>query len=77
MLIVSFSPSAEGDLEQIENYITENRDSNVAASVIDQILGRCNALGEMPKMGKSRVEIAPEVRSVTSGNYVILLPHPQ
>lgn len=68
---IEFSPSAEKNLEQIEDYIVENKNAEVAAEVVDRILVRCNALRLMPRVGQNREEIGSGIRSVSSGNYVI------
>lgn len=70
-LDVSFAPNAERNLEQIEDYITDNSNADAAAKVVDQIVDRCEELATMPRSGKAREEIAPGVRSATSGMYVI------
>jgi toxin ParE1/3/4 len=70
-LEVSFSPNAERNLEEIEDYIAENGDPDASARVVDQIVDRCEALANMPSSGKARDEIARGLRSATSGMYVI------
>lgn len=70
-LEVSFSPNAERNLEEIEDYIAENSNADTAARVVDQIVDRCEELAGMPRAGKARDEIAAGVRSATSGMYVI------
>lgn len=70
-LEVSFSPNAERNLEQIEDYITDNGNADAAAKVVDQIVERCDELAAMPRSGKAREEIAPGVRSAISGMYII------
>jgi toxin ParE1/3/4 len=70
-LTINFAPNAEKNLEDIENYINENGDAKAAVSVVDDILDVCGSLQAMPRIGKARDEIAPGVRSITSGNYVI------
>jgi toxin ParE1/3/4 len=70
-LQVSFSPDAEKNLEQIEEYIADNGNAEVAEKVVDEIVDRCGELADMPRSGRARDEIAPGVRSATSGMYVI------
>jgi toxin ParE1/3/4 len=70
-LELSFAPNAESNLEQIEDYITDNSNADTAAKVVDQIVDRCEELATMPRSGKAREEIAPGVRSATSGMYII------
>jgi toxin ParE1/3/4 len=71
-LEVRFSPNAERNLEQIEEYITDNGSADAAAKVVDQIVDRCEELAAMPRSGKAREEIAPGVRSVTSGGMYVI-----
>jgi len=70
-LKVSFSPNAERNLEQIEGYIADQGNAEAAAKVVDEIVDRCDELADMPRSGRVRDEIAPGVRSATSGMYVI------
>lgn len=70
-LDLEYSPNAERNLEDIENYITDKADAETADGVVDKILDRCDQLTDMPRAGKARAEIADGVRSVTSGNYVV------
>lgn len=70
-LQVSFSPDAEKNLEQIEEYITDNGSAEVAEKVVDEIVDRCGDLSDMPRSGRARGEIGQGVRSATSGAYVI------
>lgn len=70
-LQVSFSPNAERNLEQIEDYIADQGNAKAAAKVVDEIVDRCDKLADMPRSGRARDEIAPGVRSATSGMYVI------
>jgi len=70
-LAILFAPNAEKNLEDIRDYIEDNGDAKAADSVVEKIFNVCSSLQKMPKMGKARDELAPGVRSITSGNYVI------
>ncbi|HNB16754.1 MAG TPA: type II toxin-antitoxin system RelE/ParE family toxin [Candidatus Obscuribacter sp.] len=70
-LALEYSPNAERNLVEIENYITDKADAKTADGVVDKVLDRCDQLTDMPRSGKVRDEIADGVRSVTSGNFVI------
>ncbi|MFN8554591.1 MAG: type II toxin-antitoxin system RelE/ParE family toxin [Candidatus Obscuribacterales bacterium] len=70
-LEIELSPDAENNLILIEAYIIDEVDFSTADRLVDQILARCEDLAVMPRAGRTRDEIAPGVRSVTSGNYAI------
>ena len=70
-LQLEYSPNAEINLQEIERYITDKNNAGAADGVIDKILARADQLTDMPRAGRARDEIAPGVRSVTSGRYVI------
>ena len=63
-------PEAENDLEEIGWFIAQDSPHNA-----DKFLGRfqecCLALADFPKMGVSREELKPELRSQPVGNYLI------
>jgi toxin ParE1/3/4 len=61
---------AAKDLDEIIDFIAS--DDPVAANrLIDSIEAKCQALAEMPGMGRGREEIAPSVRSSHVGKYII------
>lgn len=68
---IEISPDADNNLDQIEAYLKGEASSDTAEKVIDQIIDRCEDLADMPRVGRAREEIAPGVRSVTTGTYVI------
>ncbi|MBP6744208.1 type II toxin-antitoxin system RelE/ParE family toxin [bacterium] len=76
-LDLSFAPSAERNLEQIEDYITDNGNADAAAKVVDQIVDRCEELATMPRSGKAREEIAPRRAFSNFWRVRNLLSHPQ
>ncbi|MBC7667675.1 MAG: type II toxin-antitoxin system RelE/ParE family toxin [Gemmatimonadaceae bacterium] len=48
-------------------------DSPAAADLlIDRIVDRCNALGDHPRLGPARPEIAPDARMLVIGGYLAL-----
>ncbi|HEY9783873.1 MAG TPA: type II toxin-antitoxin system RelE/ParE family toxin [Candidatus Obscuribacterales bacterium] len=68
---LKFANRARKDLQQIHDFIAE--DNEVAAErVIESLESRCRTLVDMPNVGRKRDELAPGLRSVTQGNYVIL-----
>jgi toxin ParE1/3/4 len=61
---------ARADLLEIWLYIA--KDSPVAADrLMDRIDAICNTLATQPLMGQARPELAPNLRSISVGNYVI------
>lgn len=61
---------ASNDLGEIARYLaTEN--PTAAQGLLDRIEERCRSLAEMPETGRLRGELAPNLRSVAVGNYVI------
>ena len=61
---------ANSDLLEIWQYIAED---NLAAAdeLLDKIAGACQKLAANPLIGRSREELAPSLRSLPAGNYVI------
>lgn len=68
------TPEAVKDLDEIEitDSITADNPS-AAGRLIDAIQAKCQALAEMPGMGRSREELAPNLRSSVVGKYIILI----
>lgn len=63
-------PDAEADLDGIWLYIAQDSPTN-ANRLIDLIEDRCRLLAENPMMGRSRPELASDLRSFPVGNYII------
>jgi toxin ParE1/3/4 len=64
------SEQAEQDLDGIEAYIgNENRQT--AVRFVQRLTERFEQLMNYPRSGKKQSEIAPELRSVAEGNYII------
>ena len=71
MSLLKFANLARRDLQEIHDYIAE--DNEVAAErVVESLETRCRALVDMPNVGRKREELAPGLRSVVEGNYLIL-----
>ena len=70
---VRFSASCENDLDQIWLYIAQDRqDIEIATRVVETLTERCWLLASNPHLGRSRLDLAPDLRSLIVGNYVIL-----
>ena len=65
-----FTPEAEKDLDEITDFISAD-DPVAAYRLIDGIEAKCQALAEMPGMGRGREELAPDLRSSHVGKYII------
>lgn len=61
---------ANTDLLEIWTYIAENA-FEAADRVLDALNQRCQAVAEMPGMGRLRDDLALSLRSIPEGNYVI------
>ena len=64
-------PSATSDLAELWDYIAYGNPAN-ADRLVDRIRFTCSTtLAENPRIGRSREELAPELRSFPFLNYVI------
>ena len=68
---IDWSDAAERDLEDIWDWIAEE---NIAAAQqkIEAIGAHIRLLGRTPQIGRLRAEIAPDLRALVEGNYLIL-----
>ena len=70
MLKVFRTAAAEVDLLDIWSYIA--RDSTRAADgLLDSIAAACNVLADNPAAGRLREELAPNLRSIAVGKYIV------
>jgi toxin ParE1/3/4 len=65
------SPRAEEDLQEIWLYIAADN-VDAADRVLDDVGSKLSYLAEHPQMGASRPDIAPELRLLPVGNYLVL-----
>ncbi len=63
-------PDAEADLDDLWLFIAQD-DPVYADRFIDRIADTSKLLGENPLMGRSRPELAPDLRSFPVGSYLI------
>ncbi|KAF0233568.1 MAG: plasmid stabilization system [Desulfovibrionaceae bacterium] len=63
-------PQAQADLDDIWWYIAQDNPDS-ADRFLGEIEQRCNALLQFPRMGVSRDELMPLLRSLAVGNYII------
>ncbi|VVS99347.1 type II toxin-antitoxin system RelE/ParE family toxin [Erythrobacter sp. EC-HK427] len=68
---IDWSDAAERDLEDIWDWIAKQ---NIAAAqrTVEAIDGHIRLLGRTPQIGRIRAEIAPDLRALVEGNYLIL-----
>ena len=65
---------AEKDLDEITDFIAAGN-AAAASRLIDAIEAKCQALAEMPGMGRRREELAPNLRSSPVRKYIIFYRH--
>ena len=63
-------PDAETDLDQLWLFIAQDDPVN-ADRFLDRVADTCALLGDNPLMGRSRPELAPDLRSFPVGGYLI------
>ena len=68
------APRAETDLDDIWYYVAKESGSiEIANHLIDAITGRFLAIGNFPRIGRSReADFGPGYRSLAVGDYVIV-----
>jgi toxin ParE1/3/4 len=67
---IVLSPQARRDLIEIWNYIAEDNES-AADKILDRIEDVLRMLKDNPNAGRSRPELAPELRSFPIVNYIL------
>ena len=70
MNLVHFEYEAEQDLMDIGLYVARNS-PQAALRLVNSIEAQCHFLATSPFIGRSREELAPELRSFPVGNYII------
>jgi toxin ParE1/3/4 len=67
------APDAEADLDDIWLHIArESGSTTIADRFVDTITDRFCLISEHPRLGRSRTDLRPGMRSFLTGNYVIL-----
>lgn len=67
---IIWAPQAQDDLREIWRYIARD-DVDAADRMIDQFEDRCLRLAEHPEAGRARPELAPGLRSLPVGRYIV------
>ncbi|HWA63486.1 MAG TPA: type II toxin-antitoxin system RelE/ParE family toxin [Caulobacteraceae bacterium] len=65
-----WSAQARTDLDEIWLYVAQDR-IDAADRLIDRLVDAVRPLADFPRMGMSRSELAPDLRAITNGAYVI------
>lgn len=64
--------TSEAELDRTEIALHIARDNPAAADRwLETIDGKCRRLAQTPELGRKRFELAPNLRSLSAGNYVI------
>ncbi len=66
----TFTPAAEGDLEEIGDYIAEDRPDR-ARTFVRQLRQRCQELCDFPKAYPLRSDLAPDIRVMAFRHYLV------
>jgi toxin ParE1/3/4 len=69
--MVNLRPKAEVDLLEIWDFIFQSAGMSRADAFIDRLKSNFETLETFPEMGKSREGLAPNLRSIPEGNYLI------
>jgi toxin ParE1/3/4 len=69
--MINLRPKAEVDLLEIWDFIFQSAGMERADKFIDQIKANFEILETFPEMGKPRENLAPTLRSIPEGNYLI------
>lgn len=67
---LAFSPAAETDLMDIAIFIAQDNPKR-ALTFVDELEGKCEALGRAPGIGTSRHELGEDIRMLPHGRYLI------
>jgi toxin ParE1/3/4 len=70
MIVAIYSPEALQDLAEAWDYVAAYS-PDTADRFLDDVAIRVNTLEQFPYMGMEREEIAPELRSVMVGRFVL------
>jgi toxin ParE1/3/4 len=69
-MTVRFTQRAKRDVAEIGNYIARD-DPGAAVRLLELIEQKCDLVGRYPELGPLRPDIAPDLRYVAVGNYLI------
>jgi len=65
------TPSANNDLKEIARYTKKSWGGDQAKKYLKELRRALETLAKTPKVGRSREELAPGLRSFQAGNHII------
>ncbi len=72
MAYFTFTPAAAADYREIRAFLTEEAGSETAERILSEIDDACQRIADLPKIGRARPELDPEIRSIPfDDDYVI------
>jgi toxin ParE1/3/4 len=64
------TPQAEADLAEVWQYVAKGGETR-AGAFLDKVLQQCRQLAQFPRMGRTRFNLAPNLRSFPVKKFVI------
>ncbi len=65
------SPEAKADIKAVAHYIAKDN-RHAAERWFQEVHEKCERIGQMPRIGVSRFDVRPGLRSLPFRNYLIL-----
>lgn len=65
------TPSAKSDLKEIARYTKESWGTDQVKRYLKELRKALGSLAQTPKIGRSREELAPGLRSFQAGNHIV------
>ena len=69
-MTLEFSPRAVADLQEILEFVAR-QNPQAAVRLVDRLEETCRGLVTMPAVGTRRNDLAPGIRALSHGNYVV------
>lgn len=69
---VVFRPEARQDLLDIHLYVARNASLRIANDYIDRIEAACFGLGDFPRRGVARDDLAPGIRTISFEGRIVI-----
>lgn len=71
MAYFTLTPAAEADYREIRAFLTTEAGPETAERILSEIDDAFQRIADLPKIGRARPELDPEVRSIPHDEYVI------
>ena len=72
MAYFTFAPAAANDYREIRAFLTEEAGPETAERILGGIDDACQRIADLPRIGRARPELDPEIRSIPyDDDYVI------